>query len=75
MPLVEQKLHTRPSFVSIGLVVSEEKIFEKVYDVRRTASDGKSSRGLWPGELKTKDRVTRIPLKTDSNRNSMPFCM
>jgi len=48
--------------VSIGLVVSEEKIFEKVYDVRRTdgrtddgrrtPSDGKSSLGLWPGELK-----------------------
>jgi hypothetical protein len=38
--------------VSIGLVVSEEKIFEKVYDVRRTTSDGKSSHGLWPGELK-----------------------
>jgi hypothetical protein len=38
-------------FVSIGLVVSEEKIFEKVYDVRRTTdgrrwqtpSDGNSS--------------------------------
>jgi hypothetical protein len=43
------------------------KIFEKVYDVRRTASDGKSSRGLWPGELKTKDRETRIPLKTGLN--------
>jgi hypothetical protein len=26
-------------FVSIGLVVSEEKIFEKVYDVRRTDDD------------------------------------
>ena len=33
--------------VSIGLVLSEEKIFEKVYDVRRTPSDGKGS-----GELK-----------------------
>jgi hypothetical protein len=30
-------------------VVSEEKI--KVYDVRRTPSDGKRSHGLWPGEL------------------------
>ena len=29
----------------IGLVVSEEKIFEKVYDVRRTPSDGNSSYG------------------------------
>jgi hypothetical protein len=33
------------SLVSIGLVLSEEKIFEKVYDVRRrrTPSDGNSS--------------------------------
>ena len=39
------------SLVAIGPVVSEEKI--KVYDVRRrTPSDGKSSRGLWPGEIK-----------------------
>jgi hypothetical protein len=44
--------------VSIGLVVSEEKIFEKDYDVRRTPSDGKSSPGLWPGELKKKFFVT-----------------
>jgi hypothetical protein len=36
--------------VSIGLVVSEEKIFEEVYDVR--TRDAKSSNGLWPGELK-----------------------
>jgi hypothetical protein len=28
--------------VSIGLVLSEEKIFEKVYDVRRMPSDGNS---------------------------------
>jgi hypothetical protein len=34
--------------VSIGLVFSEEKIFEKGYDGRRTPSDGKSSHGLWP---------------------------
>jgi hypothetical protein len=32
-----------PSLVSIGLVLSEEKIFEKVYDVRRTA-DGRRRR-------------------------------
>jgi hypothetical protein len=31
------------SLVSIGLVVSEEKIFEKAYDIRRTPSDGNSS--------------------------------
>jgi hypothetical protein len=35
----------RPSLVSIGLIFSEEKIFEKAYDVRRrwTPSDGNSS--------------------------------
>jgi len=31
--------------VSIGVVVSEEKIFEKVYDRRRTPSDGNISHG------------------------------
>jgi hypothetical protein len=35
---------TRHNFETIGLVVSEEKIFEKVYDVRRRMpSDGNSS--------------------------------
>jgi hypothetical protein len=29
-----------------------EDLNVKVYDVRRTPSDGKSSLGLWPGELK-----------------------
>jgi hypothetical protein len=29
-----------------------EDLNVKVYDVRRTPSDGKSSHGLWPGELK-----------------------
>jgi hypothetical protein len=39
--------------VKIGLVVSEEKIFETVYDVRRTPSDGNISLGTFgPGELK-----------------------
>ena len=38
------------SLVAIGPVVSEEKI--KVYDVQQMPSDGKSSYGLWPGELK-----------------------
>jgi hypothetical protein len=41
--------------VPIGLVVSEEKIFEKAYDVRRrqTPNDGNSSPGPFgPGELK-----------------------
>ena len=28
----------------------------KVYDVRRTPNDGKSSHGLWPSELKTKTK-------------------
>ena len=31
-----------------------EDLNVKVYDVRRTTSDGKSSPGLWPGELKKK---------------------
>jgi hypothetical protein len=44
--------------VAIGPVVSEKKI--KVYDVRRrTPSDGKSSHGLWPGELKTNWSMTQ----------------
>jgi hypothetical protein len=42
-----QHVKIRPSLVSIGRVVSEEKIFEKVYDVRRTPSDGNSSDGFW----------------------------
>ena len=29
----------------------EEDLNVKAYDVRRTPSDGKSSHGLWPGEL------------------------
>jgi len=50
------------SLVAISPVVSEEKI--KVYDGRtdrrrRTPSDGKSSHGLWQGELK-KEIVTRV---------------
>jgi hypothetical protein len=36
----------RPSLVSIGLVLSEEKIFEKVYDVRRTNDDGRQVMGI-----------------------------
>jgi hypothetical protein len=41
--------------VSIGPVVSEEKIFEKVYDGRRrrTPSDGNSSPGPWDRWAKT----------------------
>ena len=31
-----------------------EDLNVKVYDVRRMQSDGKSSHGLWPGELKTR---------------------
>ena len=38
------------SLAAISPVVSEEKI--KVYDVRRMPSDGKSSPGLWPVEVK-----------------------
>jgi hypothetical protein len=39
--------------VSIGQVLSEEKIFEKVYDVRRTPSDGNS-------ELKLRPPITEL---------------
>ena len=31
-----------------------------VYDVRRMPSDGKSSHGLWPGELKTQNICYRV---------------
>ena len=44
------------SLVAIGPVVSEEKII--VYDVQQTPSDGKSSHGLWPGELKKEEGAT-----------------
>jgi hypothetical protein len=49
--------------VSIGLVLSEEKIFEKAYDVRRTPSDGNSSpdpsvhQPTWPLLLKIEHMV------------------
>jgi hypothetical protein len=41
----KKKKKKKKSLVSIGLVLSEEKIFEKVYDVRRrrTPSDRNSS--------------------------------
>ena len=45
------------------LVLSEEEIFEKIYDVRRMPSDGNSS--PWPfgpGELKTV--ITIVTLDT-----------
>ena len=35
-----------------------EALNVKVYDVRRTPSDGKSSLGLWPGELKMIEQHT-----------------
>jgi hypothetical protein len=35
-----------------------EDLNVKVYDVRRTPSDGKSSHGLWPGELKINKKKT-----------------
>jgi hypothetical protein len=34
-----------------------EDLNVKVYDVRRMPSDGKSSHGLWPGELKKQKQV------------------
>jgi hypothetical protein len=46
--------------VSIGLVLSEEKIFEKVYDVRRrrTPSDGNSSQD--PSGQVSKKRMLQV---------------
>jgi hypothetical protein len=37
-----------------------EDLNVKVYDVRRTTSDGKSSPGLWPGELKKKRQKMNV---------------
>jgi hypothetical protein len=34
-----------------------EDLNVKVYDVRRTPSDGNSSHGLWPGELKKSKHI------------------
>ena len=50
----------------VGLILFSgfrgEDLNVKVYDIRRMPSDGKSSHGLWPGELK------RIFLKTTNKR-------
>ena len=59
--------------VSIGLVLSEEKIFEKVYDVRRTTDDGRTTDDddgrqvmaiahltLGSGELNIEEKVVHI---------------
>ena len=51
-----------PSFSSFGQVVSEEKIQMWKVNRRQTSSDGKSSLGLWPGELK------KTPPKPDENK-------
>jgi hypothetical protein len=37
-----------------------EDLNVKVYDVRQMPSDGKSSQGLWPGELKITPRTSMI---------------
>jgi hypothetical protein len=53
--------------VSIGLVLSEEKIFEKVYDVRRTTDDDDGRQvmaiahlTLGSGELNIEEKVVHI---------------
>jgi hypothetical protein len=47
--------HTRTIPARFGLIwfrgFRGEDLNVKVYDVRRTPSDGKSSYGLWPGEI------------------------
>jgi hypothetical protein len=52
--------HPRTIPVMFGLIwfrgFSGEDLNVKVYDVRRTPNDGKSSHGLWPGELKRRKR-------------------
>ena len=47
-----------------------EDLNVKVYDVWRTPSDGKSSLGLWPGELKNV-RVIQYLLAYNIKRNKM----
>ena len=51
-----------------------EDLNVKVYDVRRrTPSDGKSSHGLWPGELKTTHYHKRLKDEPQHNHVQMYF--
>jgi hypothetical protein len=56
--------------------------FYKVTDGRRTLTHDKSSHGLWPGELKIKQRIPVIPMsKCKRNKiqqtlkNADPSCL
>jgi hypothetical protein len=55
-----KETHPRTIPARFGLiwfrVFRGEDLNVKVYDVRRTPSDGKTSHGLWPGELKREDK-------------------
>jgi hypothetical protein len=55
--------------VSIGLVLSEEKIFEKAYDVRRrrTPSDGNSSPDPCNDKILCKENCFNFVLKRKSS--------
>jgi hypothetical protein len=56
--------HTRTIPARFGLIwfrgFRGEDLNVKVYDVRRTQSDGKSSPGLWPSELKNQAECFNI---------------
>ena len=54
--IIVKGTHPRTIRAKFGLIwlrgFRGEDLNVKVYDVRRMPSDGKSSHGLWPGELK-----------------------
>ena len=49
-----------------------EDLNVKVYDVRQMPSDGKSSLGLWPGELKIKFSIHNIIFQTQIMKEKNP---
>ena len=59
-----KRTHPRTISARFGLIwfrgFRGEDLNVKVYDVRRMPSDGKSSHGLWPGELKKHIVLTKI---------------
>jgi hypothetical protein len=67
--------HTRTIPARFGLIwfrgFRGEDLNVKVYDVRRTPSDGKSSHGLWPGELKMCRCGQRIKWQTQHVQSNL----
>ena len=49
-----------------------EDLNVNVYDVRQMPSDGKSSLGLWPGELKIKFSIHNIIFQTQIMKEKNP---